>query len=522
MDVCRDENHRVVQPIDTTFPTGPSITDTLCLNESRSSVWSTNGKVSGLEPQGAFKIGLPRHSAGSGAGSKETMSLKIIVKDLEGLPPTEIRQVGIQAEGKFLTKLLRYSSNREDKFLHAPPSHLAFWILDNWWRIFHEPEPAGAVTDEWLLAHEMSSTGGGYAWPPIRFWGEGNHVGIRMQPQYRDSSAPVRFAASHIGVIPTVDVERSFGSFLESVRACATDDRDTLVDLYRQLRSEREDPEVARWRSIEAKLGFDVDEAPAELMDRLDGFVNEFGQEAVSEACVSQQGIGVAQALEEGLRAVEDSKTKLDLSTAIAASRSHPAEHTDSGFVPSARLPPWKLAEEAASRLRENLAVPSGPIPNWRLQDLLGVSAYHFNRIRSFPSIPYGLRRRAPDQGTSTVALRASWPEAKRFDLCRVLGDAIWSANDRLGLISSAKSVRQKFQRAFAQSILCPFSDLLDYIGTDSPTAEDVTAAAQWFRVSERLVQRTLVNKGAINQEQFEQMVAAGDGPDASYVQAYP
>ena len=131
------------------------------------------------------------------------------------------------------------------------------------------------------------------------------------------------------------------------------------------------------------------------------------------------------------------------------------------------------------------------------------------------------MRRGDPGEGTSTVALRASWPEARRFELCRVLGDAIWSANDRLGLISSAKSVRQKFQRAFAQSFLCPFKDLLDFMGTDSPTADDVTAAAQGFRVSERLVQTTLVNKRVIDQEQFEQMVAAGEAPDPTYVQAY-
>lgn len=447
--------------------------------------------------------------------------LEIILKDLDGSSPAELRQIGIRAGEKFLTKLLRVSANREDTFLHAPPSHLAFWILDNWWRIFHEPEPAHAVTPEWLLAHDMSSIGGGYAWPPIRFWCEGDQVGIRTQPQYWDSPAPVRFEADHVGVIPTDDVERSFDGFLERVCEFATDDLDTLLDLHQQLKREREDRDVATWRMIEAELGFDVDEAPAELMERLGGLIDELGQEAVSEACISEQGSGVAHALEQGLRAVEDSRTKVDLSTAIAAARSHPTEDSESGFMPNSRVPPWKRAEEAAGRLRENLAVPSGPIPNRCIQDLLGVSAHHFNHIRSFRAIPYGVRRGDPDQGTSTVALRASWPEAKRFELCRVLGDAIWSANDRLGLISSAKSVRQKFQRAFAQSFLCPFRDLLDFMGTDSPTAEDVTAAAQGFRVSERLVQTTLVNKRVIDQEQFEQMVAAGETPDPTYAQAY-
>ncbi len=436
--------------------------------------------------------------------------LEIIVKEMEERSTAGIRQVGIQADGEFLTRLLRFSNNTEDTFLHAPPSQLAFWILDNWWKLFHEPEPVGAVTVEWLLAHEMSSIGGGYAWPPIRFWGEGDQVGVRTHPQYSDSPAPVRFEASYHGLIPSVDVERCLDRFLESVGEFATDDCETLLDLYEQVRRERKDPEVAVWRMIEAKLGFDVDAAPAELMDRLGNFVDELGQEAVSEACISQQGAGVARALEEGLRAVEDSKTKVDLSTAIAAARTDANGLSSSGSVSSARMPAWKLAEEAAARLRENLAVPCGPISNRRLRDLLGVSTKRFDHIRSFPSIHYGIRRRNQDQSASTVALSASWPEAKRFQLCRVLGDAIWSANDQLGLISSAKSVRQKFQRAFAQSLLCPLRDLLGFIGTDVPTAEDVTAAAQWFRVSERLVQTTLVKKGVIDQEQFEHMVAAG------------
>ena len=162
---------------------------------------------------------------------------------------------------------------------------------------------------------------------------------------------PVRFKVSLVGVIPTDDVQRSFDSFLERACEFVTDDLDTLADLHGQLRQERADPEVAIWRTIEAKLGFDVDEAPVELMDLLDGLIKELGQEAVSEACVSQQGPDVAYALEQALRAVGDSRTKVDLSAAIAAARSHPTEHSDSAFVRSSRVPPWKLAEEAASRL---------------------------------------------------------------------------------------------------------------------------------------------------------------------------
>ena len=459
------------------------------------------------------------NNVGSDTGSEVMAGLEFIVKDLQESPPNDIRQVGIQSDGEILTRLFRVSSNCEDTFLHAPPAPLAYWILDNWWRILHEPEPAGAVTVDWLLAHEMSSIGGGYAWPPIRIWGEGDQVGIRARPQSTDAHGPVRFEADHNGWLPTDDVEQSFDAFLERVREVAVDERDVLLDLHQQIRRERADAEVAIWRTIEAELGFDVDEAPVSLMHQLNEFIVEYGQGAVSEACMSHQGSEVIHALQDGLWAIGNSRTKVDLSIAVAAARTHTDSEPDGDDTPHIRVPPWRLAEEAAGKVRENLSIPTGPVPNWRLRDILGLSTHHFRQIRSFTSIPYGIRQRDLDAQTCTIALSAGRREAKRFHLCRVLGDAIWSPNDRLGLISSAKSARQKFQRAFAQSFLCPFGDLFDYIGTDSPTPDDITAAAQKFRVSERTVQTTLVNKGVIDRQQFERMI--GEAPDAPYIHAY-
>ena len=447
--------------------------------------------------------------------------LEIILKESEEQSPTDACQIAIRANGRFLTKLFRYSSNREDTFLHAPPAGIAFWMLDNWWRIFHEPEPPDIVTANWLLAHEMSSIGGGYAWPAARFWGEGHQVGIRAQPLYRDSSGPVRFQVDYSCSIPSVDVERAFDAFLERVCELALDDHDALWDLHRQVKVERADPEVAVWRMIEAKLGFDVDEAPVELMHRLDELIAEHGLDAVSEACVSKQGHNVSLALEEGLRAAENSRTKVDLAAAVSATRSQADEDLPYASDASAGTAPWKIAEETAANIRESLNVPSGPVSNGCLRDLLGVSAHHFSHIHSFTSIPYGIRRRDLGLPTSTVALKAVRPEAKRFQLCRVLGDAIWSEDDSLGLISSAKSARQKFQRAFAQNFLCPSKDLLDYIGNDSPTSDDVTAAAHRFRVSERLVQLTLVNKGVIDRQEFQQLITEGESTSDSHGYAY-
>lgn len=134
----------------------------------------------------------------------------------------------------------------------------------------------------------------------------------------------------------------------------------------------------------------------------------------------------------------------------------------------------------------------------------------HFGGRESEPTgRRYGLRLRNEDGDGNLVSLCARWSQGRRFEMCRTLGDAIWSGNDTLGPMTRAKTGRQKFQRAFAQSLLCPYEDLLAYVDTDVPSEDDVSAAARNFHVSERVIQTVLVNKGMIGRRQFDEMVEA-------------
>lgn len=96
-------------------------------------------------------------------------------------------------------------------------------------------------------------------------------------------------------------------------------------------------PEVALWRTIEAELGYGVDDVPVEVMNRLNEWIAELGLEAVSEACLSKQGNDVTRTLEAGLRAVENSRTKVDLSAAVSAARLHPDEDLEEAPLLRAR-----------------------------------------------------------------------------------------------------------------------------------------------------------------------------------------
>jgi Zn-dependent peptidase ImmA (M78 family) len=75
--------------------------------------------------------------------------------------------------------------------------------------------------------------------------------------------------------------------------------------------------------------------------------------------------------------------------------------------------------------------------------------------------------------------------------------------------MARSKTARQKFQRAFAQALLCPHEDLVDYVGTENPSGDDLSAAARHFRVSEQVVRTILVNKDIIGRERLEDQVEA-------------
>ena len=59
---------------------------------------------------------------------------------------------------------------------------------------------------------------------------------------------------------------------------------------------------------------------------------------------------------------------------------------------------------------------------------------------------------------------------------------------------TNVSTVRQKFQRAFAQEFLCPYWDLIEWMNTTSPNDETMEAATEHFDVSSLLVNTVMVN----------------------------
>jgi len=415
--------------------------------------------------------------------------------------PSGPDRLSIRLGESSLTRLIRRGSHEPDDCLEAPPVPLAFWFIDNWWRIRSEPPPHGDPDAEWRLAHHLPSVGAGYHWPNVSIWGEGARSGVAVHADTSNLQASLKFIAPpRLEYMPSSMVEEAIDRFVLDVLTHVGAACDGLDAEYRQLCSERADPETAAWRTLEAMLGFDPDDAPESLIRGCEALMDRYGAEPLREAALAHQGTHATAVLEQCIEAAERSNVIVQT----------PFEAGDFQIDRSSMQPPWLLAVNTADRVRRWLGVPPGPLRNPRLSEIAGFNVDRMStRRRSSSEIPYALRLRDDTRRASRLTLRSAWSHSRRFEVSRSLGDIIWSGDDALGPLSAAKSERQKFQRAFAQAFLCPFGDLRAYIDTEAPGEDDIHAAARHFHVSERLIRATLYNNHVIDQASFEQMVDA-------------
>lgn len=426
------------------------------------------------------------------------MTFEIDVQDDGQTEPDQPRRVSLRASGIVFTRLLRPNFAEADDFLRAPLAPLAFWLIDNWWRLRWEGIPPSGMTAEWRLAHEFASIGGGYIWPRLSIWGEDPRVGLMSRGDPRGVVGPVRYLTDALVFVSSDDFETGIDAFLSRVmgegrHVCS--DHQALATQLGALVSERGDEDLAAWRRMEARLGYDVDQAPGDLIESLAALGDRYGAGSVEEAAMAAPGADSVRVLREEIAAAEQSTVICDFGPVLGVlPREREAAIAWEGWF--RRTTPWVAAEHMAATVRRNTGLPRGPLRNRTLADLAATRVQSFHQPSSRGrDPPYGLRLRVADGGASRLAIRSRWTGDRRFEVARALGDAIWDRRGALGPLGAAGTARQKFQRAFAQSLLCPFEDLMAYMGDESITDGAMSSAARHFHVSERLIRSVLVNK---------------------------
>ena len=159
----------------------------------------------------------------------------------------------------------------------------------------------------------------------------------------------------------------------------------------------------------------------------------------------------------------------------------------------------WERGERFAGELRAHLGIPHGPLTNGTLEQFLDAKLPLAKSVWRGGRHFRGGFRDDESRGRTAVLVTSSIGDSQRFYLAQLIGAALAAPVDQHVLpVTDAGTALQKFERAFAQALLCPWADL-DAFTDESGTDDDgIAEASAYFEVSELLVRSALVNKEKI------------------------
>ena len=434
-----------------------------------------------------------------------TISLSSEILDIG---PTEERAtfglLAVTANDRLLTEGIETENHlvRCGPYVSGYP--LAEWLLWNWWRIRWEvrrPSETRAAR-RWHFAHSIQTIGDGYVWPNITIVSDSVNVILVSKPTTDSATVLYRYlGARRCEQVSVTTLESSVDEFLRDILSTLEDNglcESNVHRLWHDLQTEREDPELSRYRKLEAQLGFDPDEADeAALRARLDDAAR-LGEEALGE--LASDGTHEGDPLHSMMSAQDISdiarRRGFDADLDNAISLSNGAQLPRPGHVE-----PWRLGKEIARRIRDHEHMGGIAISDDRLTELAGTVPHLIsNRSRCSPKMPFIFR--TDDNSHARISLRSSWKTGRRFELARLIGDRLVNAQanesrENLYPAIQSSSYRQKMQRAFAAELLSPIAAVDEMLCGDY-SDEKQQQVARHFSVSPMTIQAQLVNHNRI------------------------
>ena len=338
----------------------------------------------------------------------------------------------------------------------------------------------------------------------IQKWA-GEFVLITARAVERSKTSPIRYIAdSSVWVRVEVFEQAIFDCIegtlarLEAVGIAKTD----LAILWSDVRTEKADMHTALWRRIEALAGYDPDEAPEAFVRELIDAGENSGWATIQELAAASRRRAI-----HDLKILQKAVQTHGVSFRIA---DFERMHADvQPAVSNTAIPPWQRAYHAARVARSIWGLDGKPVSNSQLAEMTGMQREVLDIAAgpgSAAEAPYSASIWSRDDRERRLILNRKPVTSRRFSVCRLIGDRLCGQNGEvLSAATDAGTSRQKFQRAFAQELLCPFDALMRFLDKDMPGDDDIEDAADYFQVSPRLVHATLVNHHVLPRETMEE-----------------
>jgi hypothetical protein len=407
--------------------------------------------------------------------------------------------IGIQANSTWLTEGRDALANRLREAPLLSAYHLAEWFAWNWWRLRWEPR---AATTEWRLAHKMSNIGGGYVWPNITIFSDGERTALIARPSKEKIEAPFRYIADAAVVIPSSDYESEIDSFIAQVLGRLESEavgETNLLSLWTDVCNERGDPELSQRRKLEALMGCDPDEVESSLVSRLISDANILGMSGIEELVADHSHLHDHDppSAKELTEIAKNIGFHTSPSNVVNLARNIELKHS--------QIPAWQIGAEAARALREQEKLGDAQILDERLAEMLAVDPKSLQGEGTSSSDVSFILDSPNNEGR--IVLRPKWHVGRRFELARLLGDRLMISGKGFTPSTRAYTYRQKAQRSFAAELLSPFRLIMEMLQGDY-SDESLSNVAEQFQVSELTIRTQLVNHKILEREDLDLEVA--------------
>lgn len=388
-------------------------------------------------------------------------------------------------------------STRDDALLSAYP--LALWLASSWWRLRWEPGSLGSPNHSWKTAHHLAAAGHGFVWPKLSFQFDGERIEVVCSASSPAKTESFHYLKDFQTSISPDDFESEVIQFIENVinrLDCVNIVESDLHSLWDNVKAERANKTEANYRRLEAQLGFEPDEAPDPVINRLTTLELRVGRDAVAEvapACGGPEAASLIGGIDEMVH------SSLGITGVIESRKLLVAGATNLEGVSAV---PWKRGWKLAHNVRNIIDIGGGKVPSAVLAEMLNISENDLlNGEKPAYGKPLSLTVRDDAQNAMRYFFRRANPLGRRFEAARFLVDSLVAqASDRWLPVTDTQTIRQKVQRAFAAEFLCPVNAVNKFLNGDFSDGA-LQSAGDHFEVSRWAITSNLVNHGILPPE---------------------
>ena len=404
----------------------------------------------------------------------------------------------IKAAGHLLTETIAVEDDARHYYSgpYVSGYHLAEWLVWNWWRLRWEPRfPANVPSYDWDMSHRMPAIGEGYFWPNIAISTDGFQVDVTSERSNTTDTPFFYYIGAPPVTVPATDFVGAVDRFVPIVLDRLHVDgiySTNLHTLWDDLNSERSDPEIARFRRVEALLGFDPDEVEEKQIERWIFDAEALGENALEELAAAT--VNYMLSASQIIDTTDSIGFDMNVGDAFRLICPIPAQWGHGAA--------WHVGVVAANAVRQQAGLGDQPISDQKLAQLAGILTSSLKPGQSTNGSSWVWHQR-PNFGR--VVFRSAWNTSRRFDLARLIGDRLFSESDftisePLVPATRSYSYRQKAQRAFAAELLSPWEPVKAMLHNDY-TQENQEQVADHFAVSQMTINTLVANHEGIGRE---------------------